>query len=350
MNRRVSGEWWVVSGRDESVNGQEEHATQRSSLPLTTHHSLFLLLVFALAGLLVCAPGPGVLWAADEPGQADQPVRLKKKKRPGQEQPMAKPEKPEDPAPDPEEPKKPEEPAKPKDEERLDDKDDLKMPQEEPLDEQEILERIIRNTRASEERLANREVGEGTRQIQTDILKDIESLIEKSQQGQDDQNQAQNNQNQNQNDQDGQQNQGGQRNQGGKQNQGGQKAGNQRGGPGSASGGQTSRQRREARRRSRGGRQSASRGGRGAQQGNQTAQNNKPNEGRGNGNNPGGGGDSTTRGKENVSDRSIDLWGHLPEKDRALMNKEMEQKFMEKYEDLTRQYYRIIAEKSRRGR
>ena len=29
------------------------------------------------------------------------------------------------------------------------------------------------------------------------------------------------------------------------------------------------------------------------------------------------------------------------------MNKEMEQKFMDKYEDLTRQYYRIIAEKSR---
>ena len=29
------------------------------------------------------------------------------------------------------------------------------------------------------------------------------------------------------------------------------------------------------------------------------------------------------------------------------MNKEMEQKFMDKYDELTKQYYRIIAEKSR---
>ena len=47
-------------------------------------------------------------------------------------------------------------------------------------------------------------------------------------------------------------------------------------------------------------------------------------------------------------DRAFDRWGHLPAKERALMQKEMEQKFMDKYDDLTKQYYRIIAEKSRR--
>ena len=61
--------------------------------------------------------------------------------------------------------------------------------------------------------------------------------------------------------------------------------------------------------------------------------------------------DDTARRVESVAkdaDKKFDLWGHLPEKERALMNKEMEQKFMEKYDELTKQYYRTIAEKSRK--
>ena len=66
------------------------------------------------------------------------------------------------------------------------------------------------------------------------------------------------------------------------------------------------------------------------------------------GGNEGEGGGTSPIGKPQEPDKKFDLWGHLPEKERALMNKEMEQKFMEKYDDLTKQYYRTIAEKSRR--
>src|SRR5207244_2115622 len=94
-------------------------------------------------------------------------------------------------------------------------------------------------------------------------------------------------------------------------------------------------------------RQSARRRDRG-RQGSDVARNTQPNPSEGNSTNPGGGGPGGNANKEKPPDRAFDQWGHLPEKERALMQKEMEQKFMEKYDDLTKQYYRIIAEKSRR--
>src|SRR6266705_2171650 len=88
-------------------------------------------------------------WAMAQPPAAegqDPPVRLKRKKRSAQEQeqPPAKPDKVEQP-----------DPPKPKldEEERLDPKDDLKLPAAEKRDEQEILERIARNAHTSEDRL-----------------------------------------------------------------------------------------------------------------------------------------------------------------------------------------------------
>jgi len=53
------------------------------------------------------------------------------------------------------------------------------------MDEQEILQRVLKNSRTSEERLANKEVNDGTKQVQRDILSDLDKLIELSQRQQD---------------------------------------------------------------------------------------------------------------------------------------------------------------------
>ena len=265
-------------------------------------------------------------WVMAQPPSAEPPeppVRLKKKKKTppaGAEQPG-----PEKPPARPEDPKEPDRPTKPKrEDEHLDNKDDLKLPEGEMIDEEEILQRVAKNARVSEERLASREVGEGTRQVQDDIVKDIDKLIERSKQN-----------NQNDQNQQNQQNQKDQANQGGRGGSGGQ----------GASGSSSSRQRRQARRQRRRGSSGTQTARRQGNQGRgQTARNDPP-RGNGLGQTPGGNG---AGGQErNPPDRGIDLWGHLPERERQLMNKEMEQKFMDKYDELTKQYYRIIAEKSR---
>ena len=122
-------------------------------------------------------------WVMAEPPAAEPPeppVRLKKKNKkpqPAAEQPGA-----EKPSAKPADPKEPEKPKKPEDEDddHLDNKDNLKLPEGEMVDEEELLSSAWPRTRrqVSEERLAGREVGEGARQVQDDILKDIDSLIE----------------------------------------------------------------------------------------------------------------------------------------------------------------------------
>ena len=263
-------------------------------------------------------------WALAEPPAGDAPeppVRLKKKKKAQPEVPPDKPEvKPEKPEPKPK-PKLDEDP-------QLDPRDDVKLPRNEEDSESDIMRRLTKNARLSEEKLAKRETGEGTRKLQEEVLKDLDRLLEQSKNQQNQQNQ----QNQDQ------------------QNQGGDSKGNQPMG-GSADqqpGGQSAKQRaqqRAAQRKQRGGGKQSGQGSQGSgQKGEQQAQ--KPGQG---GNTPGGGASGNPQGKDPKDpDKKYDLWGHLPEKERALMNKEMEQKFMEKYDELTREYYRTIAEKSRR--
>src|ERR1700693_4970724 len=50
-------------------------------------------------------------------------------------------------------------------------------PAEPQEDEKEVLSRVSKNMRSLEERLANKELGDGTRQVGDDIMKDLESLI-----------------------------------------------------------------------------------------------------------------------------------------------------------------------------
>src|SRR5262245_28876541 len=120
----------------------------------------FSLLV--LVGLVVRADDP-------KPEGDDPPVRLKKKNKPPVEQPKdeKKDEKKDDKLKD----------------EKKDDKDKDDMPKPEPgpgarEDEKEVLERIARNMKAVEDRLVNKELNEGTKQLQDDIIKDIDSLIQ----------------------------------------------------------------------------------------------------------------------------------------------------------------------------
>ena len=274
------------------------------------------------------------LFAADEPSPepGDAPPRLKRKKRTGE------PPKTEKKAPDKEAPV-----PKAKDEEPLvpEDGDRGGEPEE---DEKDILERIGKNMRAVEEKLGSRELGEPIRQQQSDILRDIDKLIKKSEnpsrggggggqpppQGGEDEGQGQDKE----------------KSQQGKSGQGKSKAGGQGGQQGSkgmAKGGRQPRHQRQA-------------GGskRGNQKGTTSARN-QPGPGTGQqpnpkgGNNPGAGGtgklDPPAAEKRAVND----LWGHLPESLRAEMNAYSNpQPFLPRYDRLIREYYKTIAEQGRK--
>lgn len=243
-----------------------------------------------------------------EPINPEPPVRLKKKnpreakpdeKKPDEKKPVeADPREKTDP-PKKEEPKQPrvdgpgaEDPAPMEDESK------------------KTLERISKNMRASEDRIAKKDLDEGTKQVQQDIIKDLDSLINQKQQQQQQQagggggQQARNQKNQ-QNQKNGQKN--------GSQNANRQKNGQKNGN----------------------------------QQANANGNGNNPQQQKGNGQESGQGGDGQT-GKNPVADAYKDIWGHLPEKLRQEMDAYGRDQFMAKYQDLLKQYYATIAEKGRK--
>jgi hypothetical protein len=258
-------------------------------------------MLFAAGGLAALL---SLSWA-DEPGSNpdDPPPRLmKKNKKPADDrQQPGREAKPPDEAKDPDE-KKP---------------DRLRVPgEEEPAqpdagDEQEILERLQRDLRSAENRLANKEVGEGTQQVQRDCLKELDELIEKMQQD--------------------------------NQSSSDQSASNES----QPKGGQSGKKRMQ---QAKGGKQSG--GQKQTAKGQQPGQGNQqqPLDPQNNGGNTGGGGGNGPQGDgEKLADLYKDVWGHLPETLRAEMNAyASRQKFMPKYEDMLKQYYSTIAEKGRR--
>jgi hypothetical protein len=272
------------------------------------------------------------LVVGDEPpagAKEDPPLRLKRKKRDG-----------EPPAPE----KKGAEPAKEKD------KPEAKKEKEEPLvpedgrpvedeDEKDVLERVAKNMRSVEEKIANRELGEPTAQQQRDILKDIDSLIKKSEQqsgggGGNNQPQPQGGEQ----DQQDQQQGGAQQ----KQQKGGMQKGGQQGGRQQARSGR-GRPRRELR-SERGGRQRQDR----MAKNNPQQGGNQPQPGP-QGNNPGQGGDGPNDPRVVNPEVVKDVWGHLPESLRAEMNAYSNpQPFMPRYDRVIREYYRTIAEQGRK--
>jgi hypothetical protein len=274
------------------------------------------------------------LGRADDDARKDKadPPRLKRKNRDGQ--------------PDAKQPDKEKDRAK--DDKDMKDKDKAKEKEDDPIvpedggpmggdpeeDDTEILERVSRNMRLVEENLGNRDVGEPTVQKQRDILKDIDSLIRRSQQ----------------------QEQGGggggadQQPQGGMDEQGGEKQGGakqrQQRGQGQKMAGKQGPGTRQARAQ-RQPRQGSGRMMAGAKDQDQGQGQPRQKQG-GGGNEPGGGGDGGG-GKDKDGKMYKDVWGHLPESLRAEMNAYSNPRpFMPRYDDLIKKYYRTIAEQGRK--
>jgi len=293
------------------------------------------LLTLLMAGTMASA---GLFLAQAQEPAKDDPPRLPRRNKTTQPQPTRPQEKEPDKQP----------PPKLDDKDKLDPRDDIKGAAQEQAEAEELLKRIAKNTRLLEERLAAGEVGDATQQIHDDVLKDIEKLIAMLQQPE--QQSSQNNQSK----QDQQQNAEQQPNQSQQQNPSQGQNPMQRPSQGTSGQPQTGERRsREERRQARAERR-RDREQRGERQSAQRNQGEQPRQGEPGGEDPATQPPSIWRRLHQgdklreKTEAKLDIWGHLPEKERAIMNKEMEQSFMQKYRDLTQQYYRTIAEKSRK--
>ncbi len=296
---------------------------------------------------------PGLALAQDPPANDGPPVRLKKRKPNNEDKPRGDPDKAEERKRDDNKgEKKEEQKTEPREAEPV-------TPQEE---EKEVLQRVVTNVQRVGERLAKSDLGEATQQTQRDILKDLESLINRNEnpppQGgsQQDQNNGGGGGSDNQNNPD-QQGGGGQQNQ--KQKSGGRKSQSQ-----SKDGGKGQGQ-------SNGGQKSSS-GGSGTQPGAQSKPGNQKGAGNKlgqekhtgkdekggekpggkdgkNGNGSGGGRKDDRERNKNADLDKQGVWGHLPQTLRAQMDAYSNpQPFMPKYDDLIKRYYRTISEQGRR--
>jgi hypothetical protein len=191
-----------------------------------------------------------------------------------------------------------------------------------------IIERLNKNMYSSEERLGKKDPGEDTRKIQDDIIRDLDELIKQQGKG------------------------------GGGGGGGGGGAG---GGGGSAGGGQSgsggsagSRSVTKRGSRSKGNGQakqdknSADKPGK--SDGNKEGQSAQGTPGK---NGPGGGmagkpQANDPKEKNTIADLFKDVWGHLPQNKRQEMDAYAKERFLRKYEEILRQYYRTISEQGRR--
>lgn len=218
-----------------------------------------------------------------------------------------------------------------------------------------IIERLHENMDASEEKLGKKDTGDDTRKIQDQIIKDLDELIN-------------------------------QKNQGGGGGGGGGAASSVGGGGGggasgeASQGGSSSGGGSSGGGKSNGGGSAKNKSGKGASKNDpsnakngggkkddQLAKNggagknnekDKDKNGSGAGNDPnkkegkGGGGLGSNRKDDENSLADLlkyrDIWGHLPQKKRDEMDAYSRERFLPKYEELLRQYYRTISEQGRR--
>jgi uncharacterized protein (TIGR03067 family) len=213
---------------------------------------------------------------------------------------------------------------------------------------QELIERVKKNMAESEGRLDKKDPYDDTRQIQRDIIKDLDELIEK----------------QNQNDQNNSGGGGGgassnDKSGGGSSGKSGRRSKANQGGQankGGAKGGQD-----QAKNDGKGGQDQDPKGGKGGQHQGKNGKDQAKNDGKGgqdhaksdgkggkNGKSGGGQGGNGTKGKNTIADLFKDIWGHLPQTKRMEMDAYSKERFMPKYDDLLRQYYRTIAEQGRK--
>jgi hypothetical protein len=240
--------------------------------------SSFLCVVLALTGA-AGADDP-------QPDQPEPPVRLKKK---------AKPNTDPAPAPKPGPKEKPKEPtAKDKPEQPP---DDLPEPEADP---KETMARIGKNMRTSEDRLAKKDPSDGTRQVQRDILKDLDSLITQAKRQQ-----QQNSQQQSMS--------------------------------------QSSDPQRNQQARNRGPQSTRDRSTSQSQRPGQTEAS-KPKT-----HNQGGKGGGSDKESNKIADVYKAVWGMYPELMRLELDSYAREKYMARYSELLKQYYATIAEKGRKG-
>ncbi|HEV3203209.1 MAG TPA: hypothetical protein VGY77_02445 [Gemmataceae bacterium] len=232
-----------------------------------------LLVVFCLMAFDVQAIEP-----PQEP--MDPPVRLKKKEKPEMPENGARP-------PELSKPKESKPAAEPADSINLE------------KDAADILARVSKNMRVSEDRLAAKDAGEGTRDIQRDIIKDLDALIEKTKRQQQQHQQHQSSS--------------------------------------SSSTGKNNRRQSDSRNPSRQNQGSLTRKPDAAATQNDAM-----------GNQAGMGGKGQKGSLNRIADLYKDIWGHLPETLRQEMDQYSREKFMDKYSEMLKQYYATIAEKGHR--
>jgi hypothetical protein len=220
------------------------------------------------------------------PGQAEPPERVKKKVRPPAQPIPTK--KTEAPGAKPASPKKAEQPGK--EDEPGDEAEVEAQAVEEKI--KELMDRLGRNLREAESRLTHKDPGDATQEVQRDVVKDLNELIEQTKRRQQQQQQS------------------------------------------SSSASSQQQKSQQARGRGRQNQSAARR-----PQPSPTSQTQK-------GTTRGG---TSPRGEmSKIADLYKDIWGHLPETMRQEMNQYSREQFMEKYNELLKQYYATIAEKGRR--
>jgi hypothetical protein len=190
----------------------------------------------------------------------------------------------------------------------------------------ELLARVAKNMGASEDRLKNQDPGTKTRQIQDEIVKDLDDLIKKAQQ----------------------------------QQQSSSTSSSSSGGGGSSSQsassqrsqGQASKQQKNNGtqqkpqsdgEKKKGAGEQKDQAGSGGKKDGQPQQSTDAAGGK-----QGGGGNSSAQKKSTIADLFRDVWGHLPETKRQEMDAYSRERFMPKYDELLRQYYRTISEQGRK--
>ena len=259
---------------------------------------------------------------AEPPADADDPPVLKKKGAPQ----IDDSPKPEADKKDTDKAKKPGDAPKP-------DADKGAPPEQSQQDAEEVLKRVAKNMHAIEKRLANKELGDATRQAQDDALKDLDSLIDltenppESKDGQSESSSSSDSASKPDPSQPSASKPGPSGPSSGKGKSQGR-------GKGKGRGSRTNRGNNHGSQSGAGGESSADKQPGGQQPGD-------PFNGKG--------GKETMTAKDHNADLYKDVWGHLPETLRAEMNAYSNTKgFMPEYEALISKYYRTIAEQGRR--
>jgi hypothetical protein len=252
--------------------------------------------MLGVIGLLVLTLSLAGWTRAEEPvlDDTEPPVRLKKKVRPDKD---ARPdEKTFRPAKKDEKDKKGGKPDPSKDNQAK--KPAPKRPDKAAEERKKLVQRVLKNMRHAEERLAKNDPGRGTRDIQRDIVKDLDELIDQVKKNPPPQNSSQRM----------------------------ERRPNSQRNPKNSSNPRNSSQKNP---------------------GGKNGKRNQPNQGGGR-NNQGGGGNGRDKRDNKLADLFKDVWGHLPETMREEMDAYSRAKFIPKYELLLKEYYRTLSEQGSR--